>query len=493
MPSPVVTNDTGPVNGSAFFHQGFIEPTLPSANIEHHPMEHPMNHPTDPVNIPQAFGGPVGEEYSFPHHLYGNFNPGYQMPVGLNQYSVAENVNNLASAGSLPSSHSGYGTSPSAEPLAAVHFAGGLNKDLVQGNQAALYNAQLSDLLDETFRNAVPIFGGVNGYPYGVTEQSLPSRYYDEQQFDNSSSYHLAAQDGTYYNSGLVGSLPGEVIVEPTSAPAYVPIQGALLNSSDPDELAFDDDTQHAQAPSALDAKAKKSGKKQPGDRKAYAHRGDKGFSVEIHNRIIEFVEKFRETQQMSTREVNQRIYDTNARTLRQDKVWSAFLDQVTNLCPGRDRTAVMKHCRRYFHPFGKRGVWTAEEDAELREVIKTHANKWTTISKIIDRHPEDIRDHYRNYLSEADIKEGRWSEEELSQLSTAMAECEAEQRAKYRLKTGQSDAGLPRDTFLKAELIAKKMPTRKRIQVQYRMKRMQDDQDKTLEQGGPGGEDQAT
>lgn len=67
--------------------------------------------------------------------------------------------------------------------------------------------------------------------------------------------------------------------------------------------------------------------------------------------------------------------------------------------CPDRHRQKLINITRKKFHNFVARGTWTAEQDAELNELISVHGTKWSKIAALINRHPEDLRDRYRNYL----------------------------------------------------------------------------------------------
>ena len=88
--------------------------------------------------------------------------------------------------------------------------------------------------------------------------------------------------------------------------------------------------------------------------------------------------------------------------------------------CPDRHRQKVINITRKKFHNFVARGTWTLEQDAELSELINTHGPKWSYIAGLINRHPEDIRDRYRNYLvCGSSQKKEAWDEEEESRLTT--------------------------------------------------------------------------
>lgn len=88
-------------------------------------------------------------------------------------------------------------------------------------------------------------------------------------------------------------------------------------------------------------------------------------------------------------------------------------------MCPDRKRQKVINVARKKFHNFVARGTWTPEQDAELASLIEVHKTAWSKIAGIINRHPEDVRDRYRNYIvCGANQRKDVWSEEEEAHLS---------------------------------------------------------------------------
>jgi hypothetical protein len=87
--------------------------------------------------------------------------------------------------------------------------------------------------------------------------------------------------------------------------------------------------------------------------------------------------------------------------------------------CPDRYRQKIINVTRKNFHNFVARGTWTPEQEAELRYLIDIHGTKWSQIAGLINRHPEDIRDRYRNYIVCGDRqRKDAWTEEEESRLT---------------------------------------------------------------------------
>ena len=74
--------------------------------------------------------------------------------------------------------------------------------------------------------------------------------------------------------------------------------------------------------------------------------------------------------------------------------------------------------------PEGPNGTWTAEQDAELAALINVNGTAWSKIAGIINRHPEDIRDRYRNYIvCGANQRRDVWGEEEEAKLTEFVQE----------------------------------------------------------------------
>lgn len=79
---------------------------------------------------------------------------------------------------------------------------------------------------------------------------------------------------------------------------------------------------------------------------------------------------------------------------------------------------------RKKFHNFVARGTWTPEQEAELRFLIGEHGQKWSKIASLINRHPEDIRDRFRNYIVCGDAqKKDAWTQDEESRLAQFVIE----------------------------------------------------------------------
>lgn len=149
------------------------------------------------------------------------------------------------------------------------------------------------------------------------------------------------------------------------------------------------------------------------------------------------------------------------------EQLWTRIFAE----CPGRHRQKIINTTRKRFHNFVARGTWTTEQDAELNELISVHGTKWSVIAAIINRHPEDLRDRYRNYLvCGPNQRKDAWDEAEEARLTQHIIET-MEYIDEARLeeeKTKKSDVYLTRsyEDLIDWQSISEKMDrTRSRLQ----------------------------
>lgn len=102
-------------------------------------------------------------------------------------------------------------------------------------------------------------------------------------------------------------------------------------------------------------------------------------------------------------------------------ELWS----RIHNLFPYRTRMSVSRFCRRRFHNFSARGVWTESGDEMLRNAVAEKGKSWKAVGALINRFPEDCRDRYRNYHVNAEHRNQReWTEAEVKNLCWAVYDC---------------------------------------------------------------------
>ncbi|KAJ4145137.1 hypothetical protein LMH87_003996 [Akanthomyces muscarius] len=140
-------------------------------------------------------------------------------------------------------------------------------------------------------------------------------------------------------------------------------------------------------------------------------------FSDEELSRLAHAIESFRAEYDMEQRDVNEMIQAPGGTQAGEAhaQLWLRIFAE----CPDRHRQKVINVARKKFHNFVARGTWNEEQDNELSSLINIHGSKWSYIAGIINRHPEDIRDRYRNYLvcGGAQKKEA-WDDDEEARLT---------------------------------------------------------------------------
>ena len=159
------------------------------------------------------------------------------------------------------------------------------------------------------------------------------------------------------------------------------------------------------------------------------------------------------------------------------------FWNEVSEVLPYRTRHSLQRVCRRRFHNFTKRGIWTAEEDEELREAHAEHGNRWKVIGEQIERLPEDCRDRWRNYLKQSEFRNrDEWTEYEVDCLKSAVAgSMEAMRKADRKERKGKAAArdrvaqqdGEEKDTINWVIVSAKLGGSRSRLQCSYKWKQL--------------------
>ncbi|KAI2463534.1 hypothetical protein F4781DRAFT_117723 [Annulohypoxylon bovei var. microspora] len=132
----------------------------------------------------------------------------------------------------------------------------------------------------------------------------------------------------------------------------------------------------------------------------------------ELRN-IAQAVENWRDDHDLTQNEVNTLIQG-NPKEVRSHEFWA----RIVAVCPNRPRQKLINQCRRKFHNFVARGTWSEEQQEELKRVWEEHGNRYAIIGKLINRHPEDVRDRIRNYVVCGDNRRSDpWSVEEEEKL----------------------------------------------------------------------------
>ncbi|KAL2753173.1 hypothetical protein ACRALDRAFT_1072277 [Sodiomyces alcalophilus JCM 7366] len=149
-------------------------------------------------------------------------------------------------------------------------------------------------------------------------------------------------------------------------------------------------------------------------------------FTRDEIERITVAVEKYRDDHKMTQKEVNELIQKrmgVGRPTLcpETSRLWAL----ITAACPDKPRQKVIDFCRLRFHNFKARGGhWTPEEEEQLSKLVAQGGTKWAKWSQVLNRHPKDLRDRYRNYIICGDNRASdRWSHEEEALLRMHVGE----------------------------------------------------------------------
>ncbi|KAI5858109.1 hypothetical protein BZA05DRAFT_470929 [Tricharina praecox] len=192
-------------------------------------------------------------------------------------------------------------------------------------------------------------------------------------------------------------------------------------------------------------------------------------FSLDERFAIDKALQDYCRVQSMTMEELKDRVWGNNR---RKDEFW----DSICSAVPNRSRASVYKHVRRSCHIFQQRAKWTAEEDAELAELVKSKGNKWKDIGEAMGRMGEDCRDRYRNYVKCGDSRgTDRWTEEEEELLKRTVRE-HKEQNRQLILQQGKPNPAPEEEDniLINWTTVSEQMENRRsRIQCRYKWKKM--------------------
>lgn len=139
----------------------------------------------------------------------------------------------------------------------------------------------------------------------------------------------------------------------------------------------------------------------------------------------ISKLEKFRDSycadKNINTWQFNDLIQATVRERPKAKEIWQEMYEIISY----RKKTTIQRFCRRRFHNYEVRGAWTEEDDRALARATQEKGNSWVAVGHIMGRHPEDVRDRWRNYHVNAENRNREhWTDEEVRNLITAVHEC---------------------------------------------------------------------
>ena len=148
-------------------------------------------------------------------------------------------------------------------------------------------------------------------------------------------------------------------------------------------------------------------------------------------------IEEFRDRYCEANNKTHRQFNDIIQSNIRSNPQAIALFKDIQDIFLTHRRSYVQRFCRRKFHNFSARGIWTPKEDEELRQAIAEKGTAWTTIGAMIERFPEDCRDRYRNYLANAQHRNReQWTDAEIVNLAGAIVDCMHMMKAeRHRLK----------------------------------------------------------
>lgn len=205
-------------------------------------------------------------------------------------------------------------------------------------------------------------------------------------------------------------------------------------------------------------------------------------FTAQERAAIADAVETFRAQHGMLQSEVNALIQESRDRGPRRkinghstkDSLWRA----ISAACPGKDSKRLLPYCRKNFHNFKARGgQWTPEEDEQLAQLVRAEGTKWAQFSQVLNRHPEDLRDRYRNYVVCADRREtDAWAADEIRRLLVLVQEFMDDAESSRILEPGNKRYQRPIEQLVNWQEVSRQLGSRSRLQCLAKWRTLRDD-----------------
>ena len=164
---------------------------------------------------------------------------------------------------------------------------------------------------------------------------------------------------------------------------------------------------------------------------------------------------------------------------------------EVYEIIPYRKKVTIQRFCRRRFHNFEVRGSWTEEDDKALIRAVEEKGKSWKAVGQIMERHPEDVRDRWRNYHVNAENRnKEQWTDTEMANLAIAINECmqvmkDAKRSAKLKKYEGRdvpesdtdSDEEAVDAKLINWQVVSDRMQgTRSRLQCSFKWARLKNE-----------------
>lgn len=163
-------------------------------------------------------------------------------------------------------------------------------------------------------------------------------------------------------------------------------------------------------------------------------------------------VEKYEKENKLTRDQLVQEIVLSKTKGL--PKEHEEFWKTMANAVPGRMLSSVFHCIRRNYDPNAHKGLWTEEEDEQLKDAVGLLGEKWNKIAEEVGRTQMDVKDRWVNHLRvkmEGRKGSGAWTAEEERNLCKAVKKV-TKTRGKY-------------EDCLRWTEISKKLGTRSRQQ----------------------------
>ena len=174
-------------------------------------------------------------------------------------------------------------------------------------------------------------------------------------------------------------------------------------------------------------SKTKKTSAQDPGDETAPKMKGQYHIgplTALEEKQVRSAIDAFRDTEGLTEEEIVQVIHTNPQSSKKGSSISSRLWTAVNENCPTRPRQKLINWSRHNYHNYVARGRWDKEQDDELAAMVEKYGKKWTQIGGLINRHPSDVRDRYRNYIVCRDtVKYDYWDKEEVDQLYETVQE----------------------------------------------------------------------
>lgn len=114
-------------------------------------------------------------------------------------------------------------------------------------------------------------------------------------------------------------------------------------------------------------------------------------FTREETKKIIKAIIRFAFRLNLSFKELMNRILYRQKRGI--NPIWTDIGAEL----PNRSIKSINDFCHRLFSPYNNKGLWNEEEIKKLIKLYKELGPRWKLIGDILHRHPENVRDKWKN------------------------------------------------------------------------------------------------